>query len=181
MAAALDLRCRFGDHLSPTSFVDAGHVHCSAPPLRDYPYIARGRNALQPGEISFDFSRVPNASALAGSATIANGVLALTQAAPYQVGTFIIRPHMHLSAQQHFDARFELLMGGGTFNPADPAALDIVAGAAWEPLSGRGICFCFGNFTDEALLGLPFGEVGPEPTRGLVVRILTYTTRAIEV
>lgn len=120
VAAALDLRCRFGDILAPTTLIDSGHVRCSAPPLRDYPLTGRARNALQPGEISFDFSRVPNASALAGSATIADGVLVLTQAERFQVGTFFVRPHMHLSAIGALPA-FKL----GTSAPAPCCSHDV--------------------------------------------------------
>jgi hypothetical protein len=82
-----DLRCRFGPSLlAPTTFVTHESVACTSPPLS-----ALGSN----GTISFRFDTQPNSSSLMGSSLVDDGVLKLTEARPYQVGSFVVAPHLN--------------------------------------------------------------------------------------
>ena len=157
--------------LAPTTIVSYHGVRCTSPPLA----LVGGS-----GTLTFDFTAQPNSSALMGSAEVSDGVLKLTKAAPYQVGTFVVHPHVHVELIREFDASFELLIAGGGNDAHDPAELSL-----WErgnePITGMGAAFCYAPVDGEALAGLPYGEFGPEPARGLRVSLHTYTSRALEV
>ena len=169
-----DLRCRFGPSvLTPTTFVTHESVACLSPPV----------SALgAAGSLTFTFDRPHlNATALMGSAVIQDGVLVLTHARPYQVGSFAVRPHLYVETPiRSFDASFEVLIAGGNASHHDPAQISGWS-RGFEPLAGMGVAFCYSNVDGEASAGLAFGELGPEPARGLRVSLLGYTTRAIEV
>lgn len=171
-AARDDLRCRFGPSvLTPTTFITHESVVCTSPPLSDL-----GAS----GSLTFYFDVQPNASTLAGSARIEDGVLMLTQAAQYEVGTFIVHPHLHVEMVTSFDASFEILMGGGNATSNDPGHMYMWS-RGFEPLGGMGMAFGYSMLDGEAFAGLPFGEMGPEPERGLRVSLFSYSSRAIEV
>ena len=116
------------------------------------------------GEIAADFASFPPGAALAGSAQVDDGVLKLTSLAQYSVGSFVITPSVHVPPVRSFSATMEILIGGGGSAPDDPANLTPFS-RGFQPVSGRGVSFCYADLTAEAVRGAGSEPADPNPRR----------------